>query len=125
MLKKFFGSSAIVEVDIERTRHKVFKSVGPFVGFFEGGRSFGSDEEESSKRGKGQERRFAFGHFDGEDAQGPDINGAIVVHSADELGGHPIRSSDNGIAFVLLFSKLSSISKVCKLYSACQRKKNV
>ena len=42
-------------------------------------------------------RRSSLGHFNGSDAQGPDVSQAVVAHLLDDLRGHPEGSADHRV----------------------------
>ncbi len=75
----------------------------------------GGDEIHGLERRKTKVWGLSLDEFDEYDADGPDVNKLVVEILVDELWGHPCRSADNGLSFLLLFGELNSEAKISNL----------
>lgn len=55
---------------------------------------------------------LSFDHFDGHDAQGPDINFGSICFSRHHLWGHPVWRAHHRTPLTLLWSDLSAEPKI-------------
>lgn len=59
-----------------------------------------------------QIRRFGLDHFDGHDAERPDVDFGAVFFLLDDFGGHPVGSADHGGAFGALLGEFGAEAEV-------------
>ena len=71
-------------------------------------------------------RRLAVGKLDGEDAETPNVDFAIVRGlSFDQLGRHPVNGPDFRFSCLLLLRQLSGVSEIAQLNVALGIHKDV
>ncbi len=70
------------------------------------------DEVQSSQGRLRQVRRLSFDHFDGHDAQTPDVDFPAVLFAGDHFRGHPVWGADHGGSFALRFVDLRAKAKI-------------
>ena len=119
------GIGASLDLDVDALVEEVVEVGGPASLLLEGRDALGGDEEESAEGRELHIRRLALGHFHHHDAEGPDVDLDAVVLAADELGGHPVRGADDGVALLLLGGELGGVAKVGELDGAVGAEEDV
>ena len=97
LLDQYTSSTHIAGVLLEAGSDKVFKVFAP-VGTLEPRRVRLGNEEQHLHRVVLCERRLALGHFNSSNTQRPDVCASIVARLANNLGRHPERRADKGVA---------------------------
>ena len=57
-------------------------------------------------------RGFGLDHFDGHDAEGPDVDFWSVFFLLDDFGGHPVGCADHGGALAFGFGELGAETEI-------------
>jgi len=110
--EKIMGASSLVGVDFERKCEKVAKDGGQRMLFLDGRRAIRGNQPQCTERALVEVRRLALNHFNGHDAQGPDIHLSAVLFPRHDFGGHPVGSTDHGGALIVAFIDLRAETKV-------------
>jgi hypothetical protein len=64
------------------------------------------------------QRRVLLGELDYRDTEGPDVDFEVIHTPGKSFGCHPLRGTDEGVAFICLICKLGTDSKVAELDTA-------
>mmetsp|Transcript_1760 Transcript_1760/g.2471 ORF Transcript_1760/g.2471 Transcript_1760/m.2471 type:complete len:352 (-) Transcript_1760:391-1446(-) len=100
---RILGKTEIEEIE-------EFFGVGRFI--FDSWESLGNDKKECFGRREIHVGWETFKTFTHHDTERPDINLWTIVEPLNDLWGHPIGSTNNGVAFSLLRGKLSSKAEI-------------
>lgn len=100
-LQQIVSRSTLLRVDLQGQMEEVTENVGQLMLVLDLGGSICGDQVEGAKWRFGQIRWFTLDHFNGHDTQTPDVDLATVLFTSDDLGRHPVRGTDHGVALVV------------------------
>ena len=103
---------SLLWVNLECQVKEFLENAGQVVLGFDGWCAVRGNEVECTERRLCQVRRLALNHFNGHDAQTPDVNLAAVVFAGHNLWGHPVWSANHSSSLVLLLINLSTETEV-------------
>lgn len=105
-------AGARLDVDAQADGEEGLELLGQLVGLLEAWGAVCGDEIECLQGLFVEVWRLGFDHFDGHDAQRPDVDLIAVLLLLDDLGCHPVRCADHGCTLGSLFSKLCAESEI-------------
>ncbi len=116
------GAGAALDVDAQAHGQKRLEVLGDLVGLLEARRAVGGDEVERLERLLVQVRWLRLNHFNGHDAERPNVDLGAVRLLLHHLRRHPVRRADHRRALALRLGELGAEAKVgCKRNGICPK----
>lgn len=105
-------AGAALDVDAETDGQECFEFLGQLVRLLEAGRAVCGDEVEGFEGLFVEVGRLRFDHFDGHDAERPDVHLVAVLLLLDDFGRHPVGRADHGCSLGPLLGELGAETKI-------------
>lgn len=110
--EEFSRSGSALHIHAEANGQKGLEVLAQFIGFLQSRSTVGCDEIESFEWFFIQIWRFGLDHFDGHDAQRPDVNLWSILFLLHNFRCHPVRGSNHGGTLALLLCELGTEPEV-------------
>lgn len=112
MAHKLARASTTLDIDAQADGQEGLKFLGQLIGLLKAGRAVCRDKVEGLEGLFVEVRRLGLNHFDGHNAQGPDVDFVAVLLLLDNFGSHPVGCTDHCCALGALFGELGAESEI-------------
>ncbi len=99
-------------VDAKTYTQESLELTAQFLRVLEARRAVRGDQVEGFERFFVEVRGFGFDHFNGHDAEGPDVDFGAVFLLLDDFGCHPVRGADHSGALAFGFGEFGAEAEV-------------
>lgn len=111
-LQQIMCGCTLLGINLECKMEEFTEDGGQVVFIFDGRRAIGGDEVKGSQWRFRQVWGLALDHLDGHDTQTPNVNFAAILLTSNNFRGHPIWSSNHGVALILRVVDLGTETEI-------------
>lgn len=112
MIQQLLRRRATLDIHAQTHRQERLELFTQTLGLLEARRAVGGDQIQGLEGLLVEVGRFRLNHFDGHDAERPDVDFRAVLLLLDDLGGHPVGGADHGGALGLGLGELGAEAEI-------------